>query len=117
MNVPVLIFVSFKQDSSNRVLFCILNTDLYSDLGLFHRCCLCVAALDLLWVQFFLVVFDPVCDAQEDAKPMQTVHVPQVRLSYSDQDLFRLGLAQDQRERLQKHLEVTFTHKNIHIIS
>ena len=83
-------------------------SDLSSDLDLIHRCCVCVVVLALWWVQFFVVVFDPVCDAQEDAQPMQTVHVPWVRLGHGDQGLFRLGLAQDKGERLQKHLEVTF---------
>ena len=86
----------------------------YSDLGLFHRSCRHVAVLDLWWVQFFLVVSDPGCDAQEDAQSVQTVHVPWVRLGRSDQDVFRLGLAQDKGERLQKDLKVTFTQKHTH---
>lgn len=36
---------------------------LCSDLGLVHRCWVCVTALALRWVQLFLVVFDPVWDA------------------------------------------------------
>lgn len=67
------------------------------------------AVLALWWAQLLLVVFDPVRDAQEDAQQMQTVHVPRVRLGHGDQDLFRLGLAQDTGEGLQKHLEDTFT--------
>lgn len=87
---------------------------MYSDLCLFHGCCVRVVVLALWWVQLFLVVFDPVCDAQEDAQPMQTVHVPRVRLGHSHQDLFGLGLAQDTGKRLQKHLEVTFTEEHTH---
>lgn len=34
---------------------------------------MCDAILALWWVQLLLIVFDPVCDAHEDAKPMQTV--------------------------------------------
>lgn len=82
-------------------------TIFFSDLGVFQRCC--VRVLALLWVQFFLIVFDPVRDAQEDPEPMQTVHVARVRLGHGDQDLFRLGLAQHPRKRLQKHLQVTIT--------
>lgn len=65
------------------------------------------AILALQWVELLLVVSDPVGDAQEDAEPMQTVHVARLGLGHGDQDLFRLGLAQDLRERLQKNLEVT----------
>jgi len=81
--------------------------DLYSHLGRNHGSRVCVTALALRWVQLFLVVFDPVCDAQEDAEPMQAVQVLRVRLSHGDKDLFRLGLAQDTGERLQEHLEET----------
>lgn len=81
---------------------------MYSDLDLLQVTCVCDAILALQSAELLLVVFDPVSDAQEDAEPMQTVHVARVRLGHSDQDLFRLGLAQDLRERLQKHLEVTF---------
>lgn len=80
--------------------------DSYSDLGLIHRCCVCAICLQL--VLLFMVVFDPVCDAQKDAQTMQTVHVLWIRLSHSDQDFFRLGLAQDTGEWLQEHLEVIF---------
>lgn len=82
---------------------------------MFHRCRVRVAILARLWVQLFLVVFDPVGDAQEDPQSMQMVRVLVVRLGHSDQHLFGLGLAQDTRERLQKHLQVTFI-QNMHII-
>lgn len=106
---PVLIQhypVSNVAHPSNNVFLC--SSDLYSDLGPFHRSSVRDAVLVLWWVQLLVVVFDPVRDAQEDAQLMQTVHVPWVRLGDHDQDLFRLGLAQDTGERLQKHLEVTF---------
>lgn len=67
-----------------------------------------MAILGFWWGQLVLVVLDPVCDAQEDAQSMQTVHVLRVRLGDSDQDLFRFGLAQDPGQRLQKYLEVTY---------
>lgn len=73
-----------------------------------------VATLALWWVQLFLVVFDPVRDAPEEPQSMQTVHVPQVRLGHSDQDLFRLGLAQGKRERLQKHLHARTNTEILH---
>lgn len=73
-----------------------------------------VAILALWWVQLFLVVFDPVCDAQEDAQPVQTVHVLRVGLGHSDQDPLRLGLAYDAGERLQKHLKFTFAQEHAH---
>lgn len=82
---------------------------------MFHRCRVRVAILARLWVQLFLVVFDPIGDAQEDPQSMQMVRVLVVRLGHSDQHLFGLGLAQDTRERLQKHLQVTFI-QNMHII-
>lgn len=70
-----------------------------------------------LWlVQLLLVVFDPLSDSQEDSQPVQTVHVSRVRLGHSDEDLFRLGLAQNTGERLQKHLEGTFTKRHIHTV-
>lgn len=62
------------------------------DLGPFHRCCVHVV-LPLRWIQFFLVVSDPLCDALQDAQLVQTVQVPWVRLGHSNEDLFRLGLA------------------------
>lgn len=57
--------------------------------------------------QFCLIVFDPLCDSQEDAQPMQTIDLLWVRLGHSDQDLFSLSLrlAQDVKKRLQKHLK------------
>ena len=71
--------------------------------------------LDLWRGQLFLIVFDPVRDAHDDAESVQAVHVLRVGLGHGHQDLFGLGLPQDARERLQKHLEVTF--KNINNIS
>lgn len=89
-------------------------SDSNSDLGLFHRCCVHVV-LALWWVQLLVIVFDPLSDAQEDPQPVQTVHVSRVRLGHSDEDLFRLGLAQDTGKRLQKHLEVTFMQEHTYI--
>lgn len=69
--------------------------------------------LDLWRCQLFLIVFDPIRDAHEDAESVQAVHVPRVGLGHGHEDLFGLCLAQDAGERLQKHLEVI----NINILN
>lgn len=53
------------------------------------------AIVVLRWIQFPLVVFDPVSDAEQDPQPVQTAQMPWVRLGDGDQHLFRPGLAQD----------------------
>lgn len=80
------------------------HVNIFSDLDLFQRCHVADAVVALWWIQFPLVVFDPVCDAEQDPQPVQTAQMPGVRLGDGDQDLFRSGLAQHTRERLQKHL-------------
>lgn len=81
-----------------------VSADFNSHLAMIPMCFRTIIVLELGRGQLFLVVFDPICDSQEDPQSMQTAQMFGVGFSHRDQDLFRLGLTQDTREGLQEHL-------------